>query len=102
MRDSLEPDADRSRNLANDTTWVAEPTAALQKADTVPPPAGNIPTDRELFVGRSEEFSGLVEHLRDGKRLVTLVGTGGAGKTRLSRRVANRFSSPVLGRCVVR
>ena len=38
-----------------------------------------------------------MEHLRDGKRLVTLVGTGGAGKTRLSRRVANHFSAQFSG-----
>jgi predicted ATPase/class 3 adenylate cyclase len=47
----------------------------------------NLPAQLATFVGRERE-SAEVRHLVEGKRLVTLTGTGGAGKTRLGLQVA--------------
>ncbi len=45
--------------------------------------AGNIPTEVNEFVGRQDEIAGLLTEF-GGHRVVTLLGAGGAGKTRLS------------------
>jgi predicted ATPase/class 3 adenylate cyclase len=45
--------------------------------------AGNLPVDLSTFIGRSHEVKGLVEELAE-HRLVTLIGVGGTGKTRLA------------------
>jgi predicted ATPase/class 3 adenylate cyclase len=50
----------------------------------------NLPTERTSFVGRAEEVARLEEMLGAG-RLVTLVGPGGAGKTRLAIHVASQM-----------
>jgi predicted ATPase/class 3 adenylate cyclase len=47
----------------------------------------NLPAELSSFIGRERELSEL-EHLLGSARLVTLTGPGGAGKTRLSQRVA--------------
>ena len=49
--------------------------------------AHNLPYELSTFVGREHERAQLVTQLRDA-RLVTLVGPGGVGKTRLALRVA--------------
>lgn len=49
------------------------------------------------FVGRQRELQE-VRALLDSCRLVTITGTGGAGKTRLAREVAARFESTAPGR----
>ncbi|WTA63989.1 BTAD domain-containing putative transcriptional regulator [Streptomyces niveus] len=64
-------------------------------ADTGPPggtaagalPPGNLPARITSFVGRESDLADLRGDLRDA-RLVTLLGAGGAGKTRLSQEVA--------------
>jgi tetratricopeptide (TPR) repeat protein len=43
-----------------------------------------LPAERDVFVGREEESAELERHLSQGARLVTLVGAGGMGKTRLA------------------
>src|SRR5450432_2684758 len=48
----------------------------------------NLPAERDAFIGRTAELSALARCLDDGARLVTLVGTGGTGKTRFVRRYA--------------
>ena len=45
---------------------------------------GNLPMSLTSFVGREQELDELRSLLRQGKRLVTLVGIGGIGKTRLA------------------
>jgi predicted ATPase/class 3 adenylate cyclase len=47
----------------------------------------NLPAERTSFVGRAEEVA-LLETLLQEARLITLVGPGGTGKTRLAMRVA--------------
>jgi non-specific serine/threonine protein kinase len=53
-------------------------------------PRHNLPAELTSFVGREHELTRLVERL-DTARLVTLVGPGGVGKTRLALQVANRI-----------
>ncbi|MEV8365939.1 AfsR/SARP family transcriptional regulator [Streptomyces niveus] len=50
-------------------------------------PLGNLPARITSFVGRESDLADLRGDLRDA-RLVTLLGAGGAGKTRLSQEVA--------------
>ncbi|MFL5733527.1 MAG: tetratricopeptide repeat protein [Chloroflexia bacterium] len=50
---------------------------------------GNLPQQLTSFVGREREIQD-IERLLDGARLVSLVGTGGCGKTRLALEVAGR------------
>ena len=46
----------------------------------------NLPTRLDSFFGREAEIGELSARFRDGQRLVTLLGPGGTGKTRLSQR----------------
>src|SRR5687768_9322546 len=61
--------------------------AALRLARPQPP--HNLPEALTSFVGRSRELPQLVR-LLDEHRCVTLVGTGGVGKSRLAIEVARR------------
>ncbi len=56
-----------------------------------------LPTERDAFVGRESELDALDRHLDDGARLVTLLGPGGIGKTRLSIRHGWRSLERCLG-----
>jgi predicted ATPase/DNA-binding SARP family transcriptional activator len=58
-------------------------------AVVVPRPAG-------AFIGREREVPAVLELLESGARLVTLVGPGGVGKTRLALEVAARRADAVL------
>jgi predicted ATPase len=51
------------------------------------PPVGNLPVASTALIGREREFAEVVSLLR-GHRIVTLVGPGGSGKTRLALHVA--------------
>ena len=48
----------------------------------------NLPAERDTFVGRAAELGALADRLDGGARLVTVLGPGGTGKTRLARRYA--------------
>ncbi len=48
--------------------------------------ANNLPAERDCFVGRRTDLDELWQRFEDGARLVTLLGTGGTGKTRLALR----------------
>ena len=48
----------------------------------------NLPRERDKFIGRASDLTALAAVLDAGAALVTLVGTGGSGKTRLARRFA--------------
>ena len=56
----------------------------------------NLPVQLTSFVGRDREL-GEVEALIDRHRLVTLIGTGGTGKTRLMLEVAGRVGDRFVG-----
>lgn len=51
----------------------------------------NLAPERDTFVGRSAELSELAAMLENGARLVSVLGVGGTGKTRLVRRYARAW-----------
>ena len=51
----------------------------------------NLAPERDAFVGRGAELRALAHALDAGARLVTLLGPGGTGKTRLARRYARAW-----------
>lgn len=51
----------------------------------------NLAPERDRFVGRATELRSLARSLDEGARLVTLLGVGGTGKTRLARRYAGAW-----------
>jgi non-specific serine/threonine protein kinase len=55
-------------------------------------PLGNLPASVDSFVAREEELAEVAKSLEDA-RLVTLVGAGGTGKTRLALETAGRLSA---------
>ncbi len=57
---------------------------------------GNLPVERSSFVGRADLLPEVAAELRS-HRLVTLVGAGGVGKTRLALRVAAAASAETGG-----
>ncbi|WP_030755114.1 BTAD domain-containing putative transcriptional regulator [Streptomyces griseus] len=71
----------------------APPPAPAPAADSIPAPApGNLRARLTSFVGREEEIAALRGDLA-AARLVTLLGPGGAGKTRLSQEAAERSAA---------
>ncbi len=59
---------------------------------------GNLPVELSTFIGRVDEVESLVEELGE-HRLVTLIGVGGTGKTRLSVEAARSVSESFSGGC---
>ena len=57
----------------------------LRSLDAMP---GNLPAQVTSFVGREDDVAQIVEMLAEGASLVTLIGIGGVGKTRLAVQVA--------------
>ena len=74
---------DRRDELAELVAELAEELAALGPADGL----RGLPTDASSFVGRGRELAEL-SALLGHTRLLTLSGTGGAGKTRLALELA--------------
>ena len=46
----------------------------------------SLPAERNAFVGRTAALARLAQRLKDGARLISIVGPGGTGKTRLAQR----------------
>jgi predicted ATPase/DNA-binding SARP family transcriptional activator len=68
-----------------------KPAQRRQSASDPDRSAGNLPARLTPFVGREETLVEIEGHLRDpGCRLLTLVGPGGSGKTRLALEAAAR------------
>ena len=70
------------------------PDSPLRRAR--PRTAGNLQLPVSTFVGRESECGRVVESLRD-SRLVTLIGPGGVGKTRLAVEAAARTAADYAG-----
>src|SRR5258706_1550128 len=60
--------------------------------------AGNMPAELSTFIGRSQELKSLVDDLVD-HRLLTLIGVGGTGKTRLALEAAYAVSDSFPDGC---
>lgn len=71
------------------------PAPGAQPASTAPAtpqlPPHNLPAQLTTFCGRAEELAQLQSALSDGVRLVTLVGEGGVGKSRLAAAAAHKL-----------
>ncbi len=64
--------------------------AADAAAEAAAQPQGNLPARRDLFVGRGDDLA-RIGRMLERSRLVTLVGPGGVGKTRLAVEAARRL-----------
>ena len=90
-------DGFRVRNAPLFDQWVAEQRRALHDLvtqATLPapnnPPKHNLPSQLTPFFGREQEITNILTHLnQDGYRLLTIIGAGGIGKTRLALAVAH-------------
>lgn len=64
----------------------------MSQVDAVAAPVFNLPPETTPFVGRESELADVIRRLTDRDcRLLTLVGPGGIGKTRLAVQVARAF-----------
>jgi len=57
-----------------------------------------MPEDEHPLIGRAAELADLHQHLGHGDRVLTLLGPGGVGKSRLAREVARQQGSQFRGR----
>jgi predicted ATPase len=64
---------------------------------STPPGAHHLGLERSRFLGRADELAALGSLLRAGERFVTLVGPGGAGKTRLARELGRDLARGLTG-----
>jgi predicted ATPase/DNA-binding SARP family transcriptional activator len=78
-----------TRIIVQDPTLAAEHLPAIG-APAPAPVAGNLPETLSSFVGRDSDLEQLSRTVRS-KRLVTLIGPGGVGKTRLAVETAARL-----------
>jgi predicted ATPase/DNA-binding SARP family transcriptional activator len=85
------------RILADDPTLSGD---QARPGDSVPDPIAAPATEATRFVGRDDDLEA-VGRLLERERLVTLVGPGGVGKTRLAVRLAATSSRGVSAPCVV-
>ena len=69
---------------------LVEPVVKIKR--TAPTSNTNLPVPLTSFIGREKEIDEVV-NLLDEKRLLTLTGSGGVGKTRLAIKCANRVLS---------
>jgi predicted ATPase/DNA-binding SARP family transcriptional activator len=87
------------RPAAGTTTPASPPPAASTTTSASPTPAAsticptNLPAPATSFVGRERDLTQVLALLADA-RLVTLVGPGGVGKTRLAAEVAAGWQAP--------
>lgn len=71
-------------------TAAAAPAAPVTAAPAPPGPRFALPAQLTSFVGRDEELDRIGRQLSEG-RLVTVIGPGGAGKTRIAVEAAGRY-----------
>jgi predicted ATPase len=82
------------RDLLSALSSGRSPVAATMAREERP--LGNLPSAVDSFVAREQELAEVVARLDDA-RLLTLVGAGGTGKTRLATEAASRLSARFAG-----
>jgi predicted ATPase len=88
LQDAPLPATDRHRVPTSEPRWTAFDTPTPELL----PVRHNLPAQTTLLVGREAELAEFERLLTDSPtRLVTIVGPGGMGKTRISLEVASRF-----------
>ena len=86
-----------TRDLARDLATLRDLRVDLTTHAAAPTP-GNLPVQRTAFIGREREAAALQQLLsREDVRLVTLIGPGGIGKTRLALQVIGEISDAFPG-----
>lgn len=70
--------------------WRLRADAPLPELRARPARLGRLPASATRFFGREPEIEALLDELDEGARLLTLLGPGGAGKTRLALEAARR------------
>lgn len=74
---------------------MAETTALYQRLKATAAPPHNLPPQPAAFVGRESELAAIATYLHNPQaQLLTLVGPGGIGKTRLALQAAARWVTP--------
>jgi serine/threonine-protein kinase PknK len=76
--------------------WQSGPAAGEVSAAHERPRLGNLPSPVDSFVAREEELAEVVAGL-ESARLLTLVGVGGTGKTRLATEAARSLAAGFTG-----
>ncbi|HEX6715179.1 MAG TPA: BTAD domain-containing putative transcriptional regulator [Thermoleophilaceae bacterium] len=90
LEDALAADPEPvTRELYRELLAEGAPAPATAAPATAPRGRHNLPWQPTSFVGRRRELEQL-EHVLDSRRLVTLTGPGGCGKTRLAYELAVR------------
>ena len=89
-----------SASVPSGRTRALRSTAEGEPGVEVPETA-RIVVPSSALAGRSGEISSILALLRSGRRVVTLTGPGGVGKTRLALEVASRLWAEFSGACVV-
>jgi len=84
-----ELEAEVAERTANSPRGSAASTPLPGNASSNTSPADQLPVARSSFVGRARELAELAALVRQ-SRLVTLIGPGGAGKTRLATELLSR------------
>ncbi len=70
--------------MDSDKAWAVRPAGETWRP--VREVRHNLPAERDAFIGRAEELASLTERFEGGARLVTVLGPGGMGKSRLTQR----------------
>ncbi|MDP2275357.1 MAG: protein kinase [Archangium sp.] len=79
--------------------WNSEPQlTAVEEEPAAAPEEGQVPSDEQALIGRAAELADLHQLLGSGERLVSLLGPGGVGKSRLAREAARQQASTFRGR----
>lgn len=83
-------------------TWLT--AVSSQRLPRTPHPratkASDLPTEPGALLGRSADLAAIASQLTDGNRLVSLIGPGGVGKTRLALELAREREAAIPGSVV--